>query len=288
MSKYDLFEMLLSPEAPREVKEHLPPTWLIPSLQNIPMIVREAQYQEPLYVKVDGCYSTCGDGGRVYKCRTFRDANKVLKDLMPRFQKALIQGYVAGQGVGVFLLVWDSRVLAEFMHRRLHEVPHTGGVSSFRESWWNAAVRDDAYAKVKFLRWQGVVMMEYRWNSISGQFYLMEMNGRFWGSLHLALYAGVDFPLLLIDAFHGHSSNGITGYHHGLKCRHTFPKEVEYVWSRLRDHNLSLWSRLWSIVEFFQLSLDVRTYSDLLFPGDRELYWESLKRFVKGLLRENK
>jgi len=63
---------------------------------------------------------------------------------------------------------------------------------------------DDALAKIKAMKWQGVGMMEYRWDPTTDQFYFLEMNGRFWGSLHLALFAGVDFPALLLDAFHAH------------------------------------------------------------------------------------
>jgi hypothetical protein len=54
------------------------------------------------------------------------------------------------------------------------------------------------------------------------------------------------------------------------------------VWSRLKDPHLSFFSRFWSIVEFFQLSLDPRIYSDLIFPGDTKLYWESIKRFLRN------
>ena len=129
-------------------------------------------------------------------------------------------------------------------------------------------------------------MMEYRWDSKTDQFYLMEMNGRFWGSLHLALYAGVDFPTLLVDAFHDRIPSVVTGFRRGVYCRHTFPKEVEYVWSRLKDRRLSWWSRLWPLFEFFCLSVNPRIYSDLLFPGDSGLYWESVKRFFQYNLKK--
>ena len=175
--------------------------------------------------------------------------------------------------------------MAEFMHRRVHEVPYTGGVSSLRESWWHPAIRDDAVAKLRYLGWHGPAMMEYRWDASSGDFRLLEMNGRFWGSLHLALYAGVDFPLVLVDAFHGHVTRAVRQFPLGLRCRQTFPKEVEYVWSRLKDRQLLWSSRVWSVLEFFLLMFDLRVRSDLFFPGDRTLYWQNLKRFLLALAR---
>jgi predicted ATP-grasp superfamily ATP-dependent carboligase len=200
----------------------------------------------------------------------------------------LVQGYVPGQGVGAFFLVWNGKIIAEFMHRRIHEVPHTGGVSSLRESWFHPEIRSDALKKITSLGWQGVAMMEYRWDPKTDRFYLMEMNGRFWGSIHLALYAGVDFPTLLLDAFHGRVQQVENQYPRNLYCRHTVPKEFEYVWSRLKDRELSWVSKVWSCAEFFKLSLDPRVYSDLRFPGDTKLYWEACKRFRSDVLKSTR
>jgi len=279
MSKFDLFKSLLENDGHPEVSEHLPPSLLVPNLTNISTIAELETFGTPLYIKADGCYSSNGATSAVYKSYSAVEAHDRLQHLASRFRKVLIQGHVSGQGVGAFFLLWNGQLLAEFMHRRLHEVPHTGGVSSFRESWWHPGIRNDALAKLKHLGWQGVAMMEYRWDKATDQFYLIEMNGRFWGSLHLALYSGVDFPILLLDAFHGHLPNPVENFLRGVRCRNTFPKEVEYVWSRLKDPQLSLLSRLWSMIEFFQLSMDPNVRVDLLFPRDKRLYWESLKRF---------
>ena len=46
----------------------------------------------------------------------------------------LLQEYYRGEGHGVELLLHRGRPLAAFQHRRLHEVPITGGASSLRES----------------------------------------------------------------------------------------------------------------------------------------------------------
>jgi hypothetical protein len=286
MSKVDLFDALTGKGAPADVAGHLPPTRLVSQGGCIPDIDQLERMGAPLYIKVDGSHSIYNEQGFVYKCSCAVESHQMLQKTMPRFRKALIQSHVPGQGVGVFLLFWNGEILAQFMHRRLHEVPHTGGISSFRESWWHPAIHEDAVAKVRYLGWQGVAMMEYRWDAASDKFYLMEMNGRFWGSLHLALYAGVNFPVLLVDAFNERRPHLRHGdFPRGLKCRLTFPKECEYVWSRLKDTRLPVASRLWSIGEFMQLSLDPRIYSDLLFPGDRKLFWESLKRFVRSAVR---
>jgi hypothetical protein len=286
MSKFDLFAFLLSDQIDAEVKAHLPPTLLIRNWGEVPEKAELEKLGVPLYIKVDGSYSTTGEDGAVYKADSVADAYQQLQHLAPRFRNAVIQGYVGGQGVGAFFLRWNGQLLAQFMHRRLHEVPYTGGLSSLRESWWHAAICRDALQKMQAFGWSGVAMFEYRWDQATDRFSLMEMNGRFWGSLHLALYAGVDFPSLLLDAFHGHFSPPVASYPQGIRCRQTFPLEVQHVWSRLKDSQLSLSSRLWSILEFLQLSGDPRIYNDLFFPGDTKLYWESIRRFVRSLQEE--
>jgi protein-tyrosine-phosphatase len=49
------------------------------------------------------------------------------------------------------------------------------------------------------LQWNGVAMVEFKLDPLSRKFCLMEINGRFWGSLPLAVAAGADFPSMLLD-----------------------------------------------------------------------------------------
>lgn len=277
LSKFDLFSMLQSRS---DLARHLPPTLLVPGTRDLPSVDELAALGRPLYIKTDGTYAVSQASGSTYKRTSPALAREQLQRLAPEFRKIMVQGHVPGEGVGAFFLLWDGKLIAEFMHHRLHEVPHTGGVSSLRESWWHQAIRDDALQKLRALNWQGVAMLEYRWRPETNDFYLMEMNGRFWGSLHLALYAGVDFPELLLDCFHGHTPPEVHNFQRGLRCRNTFPMEVQYVWSRLKDGELGWGARMWSVAEFFTLMLDPRVRSDMYFPGDRGLYWDSVKRFL--------
>ncbi len=285
MSKCDVFRRFLENGGEAGAGGHLPPSLLVESADALPDRAELGKLGVPLFLKVDACYSRRGEGGAVHRADTVDAAHDILIDLRARYDKVLIQGYVPGRGVGVFFLGKDKQLLAEFMHRRLHEVPHDGGVSSLRESVWLPTIRDDALAKFRRLDWEGVAMLEYRWDPHTDQFYFMELNGRFWGSLHLALFAGVDFPLLLADAFLGPLPDPVTTFPLGVRCRNTFPGEVNYVWSRLKARQLPLTARLASVLDFFLLSLNPTVHTDLLFPGDRKLYWKSLRDFSGDLVR---
>jgi predicted ATP-grasp superfamily ATP-dependent carboligase len=116
----------------------------------------------------------------------------------------LLQQRIVGPGIGIFLLLWRGEVHATFAHQRIREKPPSGGVSVYRES---VAADPDLVARSRQLLesfgWQGVAMVEYKLDSATNTPYLMEINGRFWGSLQLALDAGVDFPTRLLAAMDG-------------------------------------------------------------------------------------
>ncbi len=272
-------------EAGGNVAENLPPSLCVEALQSDVSEWELARLGRPLFLKVDSCHSRTGESGKVIRAQTASEAADILAALRPRFEKVLVQGYVPGRGVGSFFLVWNGEVLASFQHRRIHEVPHTGGVSSFRESFSHPAIEADALLKIRCLDWRGVGMLEYRLDESTGRHHFIEFNGRFWGSLHLALFAGVDFPTLLLDAFHGHPQP-LPTYRLGVRCRNTI-QEVQYVWSRLKDGQLGLGARGWSVLEFVLLSFDPRLYQDLLYSGDRGLWFianrRALGRLFNGL-----
>ena len=132
----------------------------------------------------------------------------------------LLQQRVVGPGTGVFLLLWDGMLAAQFAHRRLSEKPPSGGVSVYRESVRiDEDLRDRSRALLDQFGWRGVAMVEYKRDSATGQAYLMEVNGRFWGSLQLAIDSGVDFPRLLVECALGEESPPMPPYRVGVRSR---------------------------------------------------------------------
>jgi len=132
----------------------------------------------------------------------------------------LVQQRIVGPGTGIFLLLWDSQERARFAHRRLCEKPPAGGVSVYRES---ISVDEDLLERSRALLdrfgWRGVAMVEYKRDAHTSQPYLMEVNGRFWGSLQLAIDAGVDFPRLLAASALGETLSPQRPYRVGVRSR---------------------------------------------------------------------
>ena len=146
----------------------------------------------------------------------------------------LVQQRIVGHGQGVFLLVWGGSLVASFAHRRLREMPPSGGASVLSES-----IRaDDQLVRlsrqlVAELEWQGVAMVEFKVETSTGHAYLMEINGRFWGTTQLAIDAGVDFPALLVSAAMGDAPTTPPAYREGVRLRQWWG-DVDHLITRLR------------------------------------------------------
>jgi predicted ATP-grasp superfamily ATP-dependent carboligase len=140
----------------------------------------------------------------------------------------LLQEYCAGVGCGVELLMSRGRPLAAFQHRRIREVPVTGGASAFRESVrLDPQLYDHAIRLMSEMDWTGLAMVEFKLTDDGPR--LMEVNGRVWGSLPLAVHSGMDFPALMAQMYlFGAPAGAVdTSYRIGVRSRNL---RLELLW----------------------------------------------------------
>ena len=105
-------------------------------------------------------------------------------------------------------------------------MPITGGASALRESVpVDAELLGYAQRLLGELRWTGLAMVEFRVGPDGPV--LMEINGRIWGSLPLAVKSGVDFPIRLAELYLGRTPD--------RRDRHGRPARVG-----VRSRNLGL------------------------------------------------
>lgn len=137
-----------------------------------------------------------------------------------RYGHVILQECVKGLGVGVELIASQGEILYAFQHQRMHEVPLTGGGSSLRRAVpLDPALREASEKLIRALRWDGVAMVEFKHDKLSGAINLMEINGRFWGSLPLAVAAGADFPWMLYQLLVNKQTQFPAGYREDIICR---------------------------------------------------------------------
>jgi len=98
------------------------------------------------------------------------------------------------------------------------------------------------------------------------------------------LFAGVDFPKLLVQCFEGKSPSHQTA-RIGVRSRLLWPKEIEYLNSVLTDPNVSSYRKAACTIEFMRLGVSPSVHSDLWFAGDRLLYFTAIPPAIKRFLQ---
>jgi len=195
----------------------------------------------------------------------------------------MFQEHIAGHGQGVFALYDKGEALTFFAHRRLREKPPRGGVSVLSES---VAVEPAAGAYARTLLdaagWHGIAMVEFK-VSADGTPYLMEINTRFWGSLQLAVDAGVDFPWLLYQLASGMRPERLPAYRTGNRLRWLLG-DLDSLYLTLRDRDYRLGRKAAAIVGFLTPA-PFRTRHETDRWGDMGPFRYELRRYLADLLR---
>lgn len=146
----------------------------------------------------------------------------------------LVQEFIPGIGCGFFATYQHGECKRVFMHRRVREYPSTGGVSSCAESFYDTKLENYGRRMLDALKWHGIAMVEFRQDSRDGEYKLMEINPKFWGSLDLALAAGADFPGDLCQMAIGETLRFTDDYDRHLRFQWPFSGhgDLFHVWTR--------------------------------------------------------
>lgn len=204
----------------------------------------------------------------------------------------MIQAFIPGHGAGIFALYKYGEPLAYFSHRRIREKPPRGGVSVVSESTSvDTQLQDYAEALLSRVKWHGVAMVEFR-VSEEGLPYLMEVNTRFWGSLQLAIDAGVDFPRLLWeitinkddDIFEGEKMKGRPqpAYRIGQRLRWLLG-DLDSLYLTLRDPDFSARDKLTRAISFLVPTFGACRH-EVNRWGDLGPAWFELQEYVREIL----
>jgi predicted ATP-grasp superfamily ATP-dependent carboligase len=200
----------------------VPTTRVLATLDEAQNAAEGMQY--PLVLKPSASEELLPDGnlrtaGRPRYASDAAQCMAAFGDIRSRSSAVLVQEFVEGEGTGYFALLNHGELRAEFAHRRIRDVYPTGSGSAVRVSVpVDPEIRRDSLAILAALRWHGVAMVEYRKKGGSPAVF-MEVNGRFWHSLALSCYAGVDFPALLVEMAERGDILPTEAYGSGIRCR---------------------------------------------------------------------
>lgn len=148
---------------------------------------------------------------------TRRQAEEALEAL-PGGQ-GLVQAYIPGQLVSVSGVCWRGEVICAMHQASLRVWPLNAGVSAYAETIVPNVKLDQGVGRlVRAIGWSGLFQVQFI-RSTSGEFYLLDLNPRIYGSLALAVAAGLNLPAIWADLLVGRRPD-VGGYRVGVRFRH--------------------------------------------------------------------
>jgi predicted ATP-grasp superfamily ATP-dependent carboligase len=200
----------------------VPQTWLIGNEADARKLSSALPYPVVLKARTSNqelCPGTFTATGKPEYARTPTQFLEAYGRVSGRCSGIVVQEFIEGKGAGYFALMRDGDVRAEFGHIRIRDVRPTGSGSAVRASVrMNPSLRSAGQEILRALRWHGIAMVEFRIRE-DGTPVFIEVNGRFWNSLSLAVYSGADFPALLTQMVEYGDVQALSDYRAGVFCR---------------------------------------------------------------------
>lgn len=194
----------------------------------------------------------------------------------------IVQEYLDGYGIGYNIISKDGLILNQYIHSRINE---KNGVSTYRETLSiNSFNLINIVTKyISQINWNGVAMIEFRISNNTP--YLMEMNGRFLGSIELGIRSGLNYPVLLYET-QVLNKEIIRDISYKLIKVRNLHEEVLFYFSRLFNGNASTFIK-W----LYELILNRKNsfIEDSIFDDTRfilQIYLRDLNRIINKRLRK--
>lgn len=284
-SKVEVFEAFRTAPATLRLLDHHPRSIVVDRASPPPSTGEIAELGSIVYLKADAVHAVTGRDDLL--CGPLRpsEAADSLQRALGSYRKVLLQGGVEGRQAGVSLLL-DSRgrMLASNCFLDVHLEATRRGTMSLRRTCRNPRLLEDALRRLRHLEWQGAAMLEYRIRDSDGSFDFIELNPRYWQSLHLDLLAGIDFPQRQMAWFEQRALPPAP-VPKDVVCGDLWPGEISRMQEIWRSPRFTTAYRLRETFAFLARLLDPTVASDYAFPGDRRVYWHRMTQVAGGWLR---
>jgi predicted ATP-grasp superfamily ATP-dependent carboligase len=191
---------------------------------------------------------------------------RTLVDETAGFEKhlPLVQEYIDGvETMATVGLAEDGDLLTHFQHEKFRVYPSSGGIGAVRRGIREPKMRRYTERVVEMLGWTGPIHVEFM-RTADGEFYLLEVNGRYWGSLTLTINSGVDVPWFHFQQLLGETPEIPVeiDYRTDVRQRKLFYTDILWLRENLSEGRLSALAPF--IASFFTTREEFLTLSDPL------------------------
>ncbi len=116
-----------------------------------------------------------------------------LRSLSDEWTTILLQEWIPGPLLDVCVVAREGHIGCIATQARRLMYPISGGVAAVVETVEDPKLVHAAEAIIEALNWTGPVQLEFKWDSKAGEYALIEINPRFWGTTGAWLKAGLNF-----------------------------------------------------------------------------------------------
>lgn len=201
----------------------VPDSRLVGTASELDSAVKELGF--PLVVKLNRGNGAIGMSRVRSPGWTLPEFDSAPSDAVYDFSRLLVQTELRGEVHDVCLLFDHGQPRAALTQRRLRTYPADGGVGILVESTWRPDLIDLGVKLLIALDWHGPAQVEFLLVGPGQKPTLLEVNGRFWGTMDLAIQAGVNFPLLACSP----KLPTPQAYRVGMRYRWTWPLGLLHV-----------------------------------------------------------
>ncbi|MFD1514294.1 ATP-grasp domain-containing protein [Halomarina rubra] len=161
----------------------------------------------------------------------------------PAFERypPIVQEFIDGvETMATVGLAVEGELLMHFQHKKFRVYPPSGGIGAVRQGTWEPKMREYTERVVEMLGWTGPLHVEWM-KTADEDFYLLEVNGRYWGSLALTINSGVDIPRYHFQHLTGEPLRieDNHGYRTDVRQRKLFYTDILWLRENLSNGNYS-------------------------------------------------
>lgn len=157
--------------------------------------------------------------------KDWKEAVKKYRDSYEEDERAILQKYKSGEMICTNVICHGGKVLANCQVERVRELKM--GTSSYRRTT-DMSDRLKRYTErlMEEMNWEGVAQLQFQKHQ--GEYYLIEVNGRFWTPLPTAVNAGMNFPHKLFQLYRNNLEIKQKNYSKGVYSRNLI-REAEWL-----------------------------------------------------------
>lgn len=131
----------------------------------------------------------------------------------------MVQEYIPGELHDVTAFCINGQMKLGLTQKRLITKPLSGGIGIVNVTTKNEQLLHYARKIIDRVKWNGVMLMDFKIDCRDGQPKLLEINPRFWGTTWLTIKAGLNYPYYLVLNAYRLPVDFPKNYKVGLYCR---------------------------------------------------------------------